>query len=93
MTPAQIAKMHIAEDFATRHGVDVRLLLHAAAQQGHDAGVRALLDAGADVNYQDEEGSTALFIAAENGHARSCARCSTPALTRPSRGSTASPLC
>ena len=42
--------------------------LFVAAQQGHDAVVRALLDAGADKDLADNDGATPLFVAAENGH-------------------------
>ena len=43
--------------------------LAMAAREGNEAAVRALLDAGAEVNAQDEEGHTALHNAAR--HARS----------------------
>ena len=68
MTPAQIAKMHIAEDFATRHGVDVRLLLHDWAKQGHDAGVRALLDAGADETSANKSGFKPIDVVCGGGN-------------------------
>ena len=42
--------------------------LFIAAQEGHDAVVRALLDAGADKEIARNDGTTALFIAAQVGH-------------------------
>ena len=41
--------------------------LFIAAQEGHDAVVRALLDAGADKEIARNDGTTALFIAAQVG--------------------------
>ena len=38
-----------------------------AAQNGHEAVVRALIEAGADVNQATEEGETPLYIAAQDG--------------------------
>ena len=60
-------------------------LLRLAAGWGSDAVVRALLGADADKNLAKNDGATPLFIAAQNGTTRSCARCSTPAPTRTSR--------
>lgn len=40
-----------------------------AVSHGRMGMVRALLDRGADVNLQDDEGSTALMCASEHGHA------------------------
>jgi ankyrin repeat protein len=42
--------------------------LMLAARQGADAGVRALADAGADLNAADPDGTTALNIAVINAH-------------------------
>ena len=42
------------------------MLLHAS--NGHESCVRALLDAGADKDAKDNDGSTALMYASENGH-------------------------
>ncbi|KAH0556854.1 hypothetical protein GP486_005358, partial [Trichoglossum hirsutum] len=46
--------------------------LHLAAENGHEAVVRLLIEKGADVNaektYRWNEGETALHLAAENGH-------------------------
>ena len=42
--------------------------LFIAAERGHDAIVRALLDAGADKDLAAHDGATPLFIAADNGH-------------------------
>ena len=39
-----------------------------AAREGRVEAVRALLDAGADVNYADPDGSTPLLVALMNGH-------------------------
>jgi len=39
-----------------------------AAQGGNEAVVRALMEAGADVNKATDYGSTPLFWAAQNGH-------------------------
>ena len=44
------------------------MLLISAACYGHEAAVRALLEAGADVDKADRRGSTALKLAAEKGH-------------------------
>jgi ankyrin repeat protein len=40
-----------------------------AVSHGRQEMVRALLDCGADVNVQDDEGSTALMCASEHGRA------------------------
>jgi ankyrin repeat protein len=40
-----------------------------AVSHGRHDMVRMLLEAGADVNCQDEDGSTALMCASEHGHA------------------------
>eukprot|EP00982_Pelagococcus_subviridis_P015521 31407-Pelagococcus_subviridis.AAC.5 len=42
--------------------------LHKAASNGHEAVVRALIEAGADVNKANDNGTTPLFIAAQKGH-------------------------
>jgi TonB family protein len=42
-------------------------LMHAGSA-GHDAVVRVLLDAGADVRLRNKAGETALHLAAQNGH-------------------------
>ena len=42
--------------------------LYAAVHKGHDAVVRALLDAGADKDLAKNTGSTPLYIAAQEGH-------------------------
>lgn len=39
-----------------------------AARDGHIDSVRALLEAGADINFTDPDGSTALIVALMNGH-------------------------
>ena len=43
--------------------------LYVAAQKGHDAVVRMLLDAGADKDLATNDGCTPLHIAAERGNA------------------------
>jgi ankyrin repeat protein len=42
--------------------------LHIAAQNGHEAMVRALIEAGAGVNKARDDGATPLLIAAQRGH-------------------------
>ena len=42
--------------------------MYMAAQDGHDVVVRALIQAGADVNKAGDNGATPLFIATQNGH-------------------------
>ncbi|KAJ8675759.1 hypothetical protein QAD02_011545 [Eretmocerus hayati] len=44
------------------------MLLHAAAVEGDERIVETLLKFNADVNFQNEKGQTALFIASYNGH-------------------------
>ena len=44
-----------------------RTALHGAAQEGHDAAVRVLLDKGADMNAKDSSGQTALHVATRFG--------------------------
>ena len=40
----------------------------AASKEGHLKCVQALIEAGADVNYVDKDGDTALMAAASEGH-------------------------
>ena len=47
---------------------DGRTPLFIAAQEGHEAVVRGLVEAGADVNKAKDNGTTPLYIAAKNGH-------------------------
>ena len=42
--------------------------LHIAARSGHEAVVRALIEAGADINKARDNGVTPLYIAAQQGH-------------------------
>jgi hypothetical protein len=42
--------------------------LHIAAPSGHEAVVRALIEAGADINKARDNGVTPLYIAAQQGH-------------------------
>jgi ankyrin repeat protein len=43
--------------------------LCAAARNGHETVVRALIETGADINKARDDGVTARVIAAEKGHA------------------------
>ena len=43
-------------------------LLYSAARDGHEAVVRLLIEAGADVNKAVADGVTSLYVAAQNGH-------------------------
>jgi len=52
----------------TKAGRDKTTPLHTAAEKGHEAVVRALVAAGADVKKLRNDGRTPLFIAAKNGH-------------------------
>jgi ankyrin repeat protein len=45
-----------------------RTPLHKAAENGHEAVVRLLLERKADVNAKDNDGWTSLSWAADNGH-------------------------
>ena len=62
--------------FLTVRGADVNYReaehgstpLYVAARQGHDAVVRALLDAGADKDLMKNNGGTPLHVAAAMGH-------------------------
>eukprot|EP00929_Paragymnodinium_shiwhaense_P032354 TRINITY_DN17945_c0_g1_i2.p1 TRINITY_DN17945_c0_g1~~TRINITY_DN17945_c0_g1_i2.p1 ORF type:complete len:216 (-),score=49.38 TRINITY_DN17945_c0_g1_i2:242-889(-) len=58
--------LEVVED-DERHCFGMTPLMHAA-QQGHDRVVRALLEAGAEVNACDEDHMTALHFAASGGH-------------------------
>ena len=42
--------------------------LYWAAREGHEAVVKALIEAGADVNKAKNDGETPLYMAASNGH-------------------------
>ena len=42
--------------------------LNIAAQNGHETVVRALIEAGADVNKVKDNGLTPLYVGAHNGH-------------------------
>ena len=44
------------------------LELHIAAEKGHEAMVRALIESGADVNTANNDDATPLYIAAQEGH-------------------------
>ncbi len=52
---------------ASADTADLELL--EAVRQGREDEVRRLLDAGADVNFRDDHGRTALQVAAREGHA------------------------
>jgi len=47
---------------------DLGLQLFRAAEAGDEAAVAAALESDADVTWANEEGTTALMAAAENGH-------------------------
>ena len=49
-----------------------QIALHCASSEGDFSVVRTLVEAGADVNRQDEDGTTALMDAAYNGHDKWC---------------------
>nr|XP_053654673.1 putative ankyrin repeat protein RF_0381 [Cherax quadricarinatus] len=51
------------------HEINSVTALHIAAAEGYDDCVKMLLDAGADVNCQDDDGRTPLHYAAENNNA------------------------
>ena len=48
--------------------------LFIAAEEGHEAVVRALIEAGADVNKATDDGETPLFMAAQMATRRWCGR-------------------
>ena len=58
----------LAKAWIQRQGVISGAVMCEAAQDGHDAVVRALMEAGADVNKATDDGQTPLLLAAEDGH-------------------------
>jgi cytohesin len=59
----------LADDPSLANAVDSHTSpLHRAARNGHARVVRLLLDSGADTDWRDADGKTALEVASETGH-------------------------
>lgn len=64
----RLCQQNIGLDVNAACGPAGRTALHAAAESGSAAGVRALLGLGADSYCADESGTSPLMLAAAGGH-------------------------
>ena len=67
-SPQVLVLRHILHKLIDKKDILGRTPLIYAAQSGHEALVRLLLERGADVEAKDRGGETALIYAAESGH-------------------------